>query len=295
MADKIKKILREPLLHFLLLGMAIFIAYGMFSMPSGNEPGKIIITQGELKSMREAYFKTWKRPPTQNEFEGLIRDRVREEVYYREALALGMDKDDIIIRRRLRQKMEFIANDIVKQAEPTDEDLSEFLAKHPELFNVETCYNFRQIYLNPDRHGKSLKQDITRLLSELNQPGSNADFQKMGDASLLPPEMTGATEITMTSQFGEEFKKQLIQSATGRWVGPVSSVYGIHLVRIDKHTEGGVPALPEIRDAVQREWESVRRMEANEKFYGELLKNYTVTIEKPEIVKDEKLSSIVIK
>jgi hypothetical protein len=119
-----KKILCEPLLHFLLLGTAIFVAYSLVSKRTAEEPGKIVISQGQIASIVVGFTRTWQRPPTSEELEGLVRDRVREEVYCHEALALGLDKDDIIIRRRLRQKMEFVTDDVVAQAQPTDDELS---------------------------------------------------------------------------------------------------------------------------------------------------------------------------
>src|SRR5713101_6512661 len=120
MANPMKKLMREPLVHFLLLGAAIFVVYSLVSKGISGEPGKIVVTQGQLASMRVGFTLMWQRPPTSDEVEGLIRDRVREDVYYREALALGLDKDDIIVRRRLRQKMEFVTDDVVARAQPTD-------------------------------------------------------------------------------------------------------------------------------------------------------------------------------
>jgi hypothetical protein len=118
--------------------------------------------------MREGFTRTWQRPPTRAEWEGLIRDRVREEVYYREALAFGLDKDDLIIRRRLRQKMEFVTEDIVAQAQPTADELQKYLRAHPDEFRVEQQFTFRQSYLNPEKHGEHLARDAAQLLAKLN-------------------------------------------------------------------------------------------------------------------------------
>ncbi|MFI5156797.1 MAG: peptidyl-prolyl cis-trans isomerase [Chitinophagales bacterium] len=283
MTNPIKKLLREPLFHFLLLGIAIFAAYGLLSKPAGNEAGKIVITQGELASIREGYINTWQRPPTNEEMEGLVRERVREEVYYQEALALGLDKDDIIIRRRLQQKMEFIAHDIAKQAEPTEAELSEFLAKHPDLFIIEAHFSFRQIYLDSGQRGITLKKEVPGLLSDLNKPGNKISFQKLGDASLLPSEMHNASATEVIGQFGKEFAKKLTKLAVGRWIGPVKSAYGLHLVLLNERKDGGLPSLADVHDAVVREFENARLLAANEKFYQALLKNYSVRIEKQEL------------
>ena len=122
-----KKLIREPFIHFLLLGAAIFLAYHFLSARADNQPGKIVITQGDITSMMIGFSRTWQRPPTREELDGLIRDRVREEVYYREAIAMGLDRDDPVIRRRLQQKLQFVTDDVAAPAEPTDAELSEYL------------------------------------------------------------------------------------------------------------------------------------------------------------------------
>ena len=137
-----KQILKEPLLHFLLLGAAIFAAYGLVSKRSGGEPGKIVVTQGQIAAMAVGFTRTWQRPPTREELEGLIRDRVQEEVYCREAMALGLDKEDTVIRRRLRQKMEFVSDDVAALAEPTDDELNAFLKVHADAFSVQRQFTF---------------------------------------------------------------------------------------------------------------------------------------------------------
>jgi hypothetical protein len=167
----LEKIVREPLLHFLLLGAAIFVVYSMVSRISSGEPGKIVITQGQLESMLDNFTQTRQRPPTEVEWEGLIRDRVRQEVFYREALALDLDKDDLIIRRRLQQKMEFISDGAAAQAQPTDAELSAYLQAHPDLFRVDPRFAFRQVFLNPEKHGKNLARDAAQLLAELKEEG----------------------------------------------------------------------------------------------------------------------------
>ena len=180
-----KRILREPLLHFLLLGAVIFAAYSLVSKHTSGEPGKIVITQGQLESMLDSFTQTRQRPPTQEEWEGLIRDRVRQEVFYREALALGLDKDDLIIRRRLQQKMEFVSDDVAAQAQPTDADLNAYLQAHPDSFRVDQQFTFHQLFLKPDKRGKNLAHDSAQLLAQLNQKGGKTDISKLGDSIML--------------------------------------------------------------------------------------------------------------
>jgi len=277
-----KRLLKEPLLHFLLLGTAIFAAYGLVSKRRSDEPGKIVISEGQIAAMAESFAGTWRRPPGRAELEGLIRDRVQEEVYYREAMAIGLDKDDTIIRRRLRQKMEFLTDDVAALADPTDDELSTYLKTHADTFRVQRQFTFSHVYLNPERHGINLARDTTQLLAQLQQTGDKADVSEMGDSFLLEPKFQSLPAGEVVKQFGEKFATELGKLAPGQWQGPIESGYGVHLVWVSERTEGRVPALAEVRDAVRREWANTRRLEANEKFYQELLKRYVVTIERPK-------------
>ena len=274
-----KRILNEPLFHFLLLGAVIFAAYGLFAKRSSNEPGKIVITQGQIEHLATAFAAAWQRPPTAEELNGLVRDRVREEVYCREAMALGLDKDDTVVRRRLRQKMEFVSDDIAAQAEPSDADLKAYLQAHPDSFRLEQRFTFQQIFLSPQKHGEHLARDAAQLLAQLNQAGGQADPAALGDAFLLEHSFTAALAGEVAKQLGEKFAAKLPELTPGEWRGPVESSYGLHLVFVSERTPGRLPELAEVRDTVRREWEHGRRLEANEKFYQELLKRYTVTVE----------------
>ena len=183
----VKSLLREPLLHFLLLGALIFGAFKFISSET-IEPGKILITQGRIESLEIAFSRTWRRPPTTSELEGLIRDYVREEVFAREAVALGLDKDDTIIRRRLRQKLEFVSEDIAASAEPTDEQLHAYLKAHADAFRGDRRFTFRQVYLNPQQRGANLDRDAAQMLAQLRRSGSKADIATLGDSLMLENE-----------------------------------------------------------------------------------------------------------
>ena len=221
----------------------------------------------------------------------MVRDRVREEVYCREAMALGLDKDDVIIRRRLRQKMEFVSADIADQAQPTDSELGAYLAEHPDKFRVDQQFTFRQLYLNPDKHGENLARDTAQLLAKLKQDGGDAGFAALGDPFMLDSSFTALPSGEATKQFGDKFTAKLGELAPGKWQGPVESGFGVHLVFVSERTRGRLPALADVRDAVRREWDNARRLEANEKFYQDLLKHYTVTIEQPAAKAAEELAA----
>jgi PPIC-type PPIASE domain len=284
------RILREPLLHFVLLGTALFVTYGLVSKPSRDEPGKIVISAGQVASIAESFAATWRRPPTSEELDGLIRDRVQEEVYSREAMALGLDKDDTIIRRRLRQKMEFLTDDVAALAEPTDDELGDYLKAHAEAFRVQRKFTFSQVFLNPERHRENLVRDTAELLAQLRQGGENADLSRLGDSFLLEQKFQSLPASEIAKQFGENFAARLNDLSLGQWEGPIESGYGVHLVRISERTEGRVPELAEVRDAVRREWANARRLKSNEQFYAELLKRYAVTIERVQTPQEKKVA-----
>ncbi len=276
------KILREPLLHFILLGAAIFAAYGFVSRHRTDKPGEIVVTQGTLENIITGFTRTWQRPPTEEELRGQVRDYIREEAAYREALAMGLDRDDTIVRRRLRQKLEFLSDDLATRLEPTDADLQMFLQANPGLFQSEPLFSFRQLYLNPQLHAANLFSDETRLLADLQRQGPNADLNSLGDPFLLAPSFQNVSLTEVRQVFGDQFASTLAALPAGHWQGPVTSGYGVHFVFLSQRTERSLPALAEIRDQVRREWFNTRRTEATEKFYQALLKRYTVKIEPPE-------------
>jgi hypothetical protein len=203
---------------------------------------------------------------------------------------MGLDKDDTIIRRRLRQKMEFVTDDVAALAEPTDEELSAYLKAHADTFRVQRQFTFSQVYLNPERHGENLVRDTAQLLVQLQRAGDKADVSELGDSFLLEHKFQTLSVSEVTKQFGEKFAAKLGELPPNQWQGPIESGYGVHLVWISEHTEGRMPALAEVRDAVRREWANTRRLESNEKFYQELLKRYTVTIERPKPAEEKRIA-----
>jgi PPIC-type PPIASE domain len=279
-----RRLAREPLLHFLLLGAVIFVVWGFRSRDDATRPGAIVVTEARIASLATAFDRVWQRPPTTTELDGLIRDYVREEVMGREAMALGLGRDDTIIRRRLRQKLEFVTEDVAALAEPTEEQLRTYLAEYPDTFRAQARFTFSQVHLDPARRGANLARDVARLLAGLEQAGLRADVSALGDSRMLDHQFVGLPTGDVDRQFGEGFAAKLAALAVGRWHGPIESGYGVHLVLVRERTEGRAPTLEDVRDAVRRAWMNARRQEANENFYQALLRRYTVTVERPPAV-----------
>jgi parvulin-like peptidyl-prolyl cis-trans isomerase-like protein len=278
----IRRLLAEPLLHFLILGAALFATYAILSKGGPSAPDRIVVTQGQIETMAALFARNWQRPPSDEELEGLIRGYVREEVLYREGLALGLDRDDPMIRRRIGQKLEFVAEG-AEAAEPSEEQLQAFLDSHGAAFAAEPRSTFRQVYLDPRRHAKTLAADADRMLVALNRPGGAHDADDLGDPTLLPPRFENAAASEVSKALGSEFATALARLEPGRWQGPLVSGYGAHLVQVTERVEARNPVLAEVRDAVKREWESNRRAEGSEKLYRKLLARYTVILQGPRL------------
>jgi len=269
--------LREPLLHFLVLGVGLFVLFRLASGPGTPGQDEIVVTAGQIDTIVEVFSKIRQRPPSPAELEGLIEEHILEEVLYREALAMGLDEDDTIIRRRLRQKLEFLVDDFAA-AEPTDEQLRALIKDSPEQFREETTVSFSQIFFQESAHDAA-----AALLAEL-RAGAEIDVPTAGDPLPLPSAFDGAPEGDIDALFGQTFKTDLRALDIGAWTGPVVSPYGVHLVRVTERIEGEIPALSEIRETVVREWLAARRQTAQETFFAQLRSQYVISVEFSEWV-----------
>jgi hypothetical protein len=279
--------LREPLVHFLLLGAALFLLDAWLrpaTAPAGQ--GEIVVSEARIRSLAQNFSRTWQRPPTREELDGLVASHVREEVFYREAQALGLDRDDAIIRRRLQQKMEFVSEEAAALARPTDDELTAYLKANPDAFRTEPRATFSQVYLDPRKRGAMLDADAKRLLERLNAPGASTDLARLGDTlMLLDTQYENATQTDLARVFGADFADALVRQPTGKWVGPIPSGYGVHLVRVESLAPGGMPALADVRPLVEREWANAKRQEVAKAFYDKLRAKYRITVRIPDAAK----------
>ena len=282
------RLFREPLFHFLILGAVIFVAHGVITRHKTDKPGEIVVTQGAVENLITGFTRTWQRPPTEDELRGLVTDYIREEAAYREALALGLDRDDMIVRRRLQQKLEFLSDDLATRTQPSDADLQSFLEAHKGMFQTEPLLTFRQIYFNPQLHGVNLHRDASRVLDRLRTPRSHKSEIDAGDPFLLQENFDHISPADLKNTFGEKFASAISALPVGSWQGPIDSGYGAHLVYVAKNTPSRLPDLAEVREQVRRDYFDARRREATEKFYSALLHRYNVRIEPPPGNKEDK-------
>ncbi|MBT8353174.1 MAG: peptidyl-prolyl cis-trans isomerase, partial [Desulfofustis sp.] len=223
-----KRILTEPLVHFLLIGALLFLGFSVFRASDESMDTTIVVTDNDIKVLKADFERTWQRPPREAELEGLLEEKIREEIAYREGLALGLDRDDPYIRRRLRMKLELLLEDISAQASPGDEELQKFLEENREKFRQEPRYSLYQVYLNPSQRKETLQKDAEELLQRLKKGGDEVDPGQIGDSIMLPRAFPLSPATVINRQFGSDFTTQLSDLETGTWHGPIRSGYGIH-------------------------------------------------------------------
>lgn len=270
--------LQEPLVHFIALGAAMFVGFHLWGDP-GAGSSRIVVTSGRIEALATGFLRTWQRAPTDQELKGLIDEFLREELAAREALAMGLDRDDTIIRRRLRQKLEFLAEDTVEAAPPTDAELQAWLDAHPEIYRREPSLAFRQVFLSPNRRGQAVEADALRLRQQLAAAGPDADLEALGDSLMLPRDVALSTRSDIVRLFGSGFAEDILKIEPGVWSGPIRSGYGVHIVLVRRRQDGDVATLADVRSRVERDFLSDRRRRHVDAMYSRLLGRYRVVIE----------------
>ena len=279
--SRFKDIWREPLFHFLLIGALLFLVFDVRQDEDGMAPNRILVDSGQLQQFVARFERTRLRPPTKTELAGLIEGYIRDEVYYREALAMGLDQDDPVVRQRMGLKLKFLLDDLAAEEVPDDELLKAYMQRNPDKFRDESQHSFIHVYLNPDKH-QNLATDIKKALTRLED---GAPPETQGDRMLVEQvfEMVGESEIARV--FGGSFAEQLVKLEAGGWTGPLYSGYGAHLVKMTAKQDERFPALEEIHREVQREYMVGRRQELKDATYQKLREGYEIVVEstaKPE-------------
>ena len=259
-----QRLLREPLVHFLVLGALLFVLYGWVDGSALRSPDEVVVDQARADSLATQFGRLWQRPPTRQELRNLIEDWVREEITYREGVAAGMERDDEAVRRRVVQKMIFLTESMASDV-PSEADLQAWLREHADDYRVAPVYTLQQVYFDPTRHGKDLDR-VVEAASEQLQRNPQAD---VGDGIMLPVKLKQVSTDEVARIFGTRFSEALATLPGGRWSGPVASGFGVHLVRIDARTPGRVPPLAEVRQAVERDLLHARSQQANDEIYQE--------------------------
>jgi hypothetical protein len=279
-----KKLFKEPLLHFLLLGAALFAlnAWRAKERPADAAAPRIEVTAAVIEQLRTASERQFARAPNAEELRGLVMAHIREEVFYREALALGLDRDDMIVRQRLAQKMEFLTGDIAGAAEPANAVVREFFEKNAARYAKSGRVSFRHVYFSKEKRGARAEEAATEALAALAQGASD---ESLGDPFLHGFEFAEREQDDVIAAFGREFAEKLAAQPTGEWSGPVVSSYGLHLVRVEARMEPRAVKFNEVRETVLRDFHDERRRTANSEIFGKLRERYQVTVDEAALAK----------
>jgi hypothetical protein len=268
--------LKEPLLHFAVLGFGLFALYRLVSADTAASPQEILVDAPRIESLAEQFVRTWRRPPTAEELDGLVQSYVRDEVLYREGLALGLDRDDPVIRSRIRLKMEVLGDGA--EIEVSDAELQAWLHANSDRYAAPARYDLRQAFFDPARRGTRLEADLQAALRSLEETAA-ADAAAFGDATLLPAELRDVTRMDIEGQFGEELAAAMADAPLARWFGPVRSAYGVHVVRIELRQQAKPATLAEVRAAVERDVQYARSAAAADALFERLRARYVIRIE----------------
>jgi parvulin-like peptidyl-prolyl isomerase len=276
----LKRWISEPLVQFVLIGALIFALY---SLPGNQARSKtnnrINITAGEIEQLRAMFIKTRLRAPTEEELRGLIDASIQEEVFYREALAMGLDKDDTIVKRRLAQKLEFLTEDLSALDTPTDAQLAAFLAEHAERYQVPSRVSFVHVYFSTEKRGKRAEQDAKNDLVRLRAGSQAQSLDNMGDMFLLEYAYREAMPAEIEKVFGQSFAEDLLKLPEREWHGPLVSGYGLHLVKVDERQSAQAAALHAVREQVKRDWLDAQRRQMMQGALSKMRTRYQVVVD----------------
>lgn len=274
------KLLKEPLLHFFFAGATLFAAYALVhraSTPPTVSLHQVRIGEADVRWAAETWRRQWQRSPSPEELRGLVRDLLKEEVLAREALELGLDKDDAVVRRRLAQKMTFLIEDTSRLEEPGEDELRQFYAAHLQEFRREARISFTQVFFDRARAGADA--NARQTLIELAGARDGTFVGDKGDQLLIEPDVRDADEASIAAQFGKDFAHAVFALPPGTWNGPIESAYGLHLVRVSAIASTEHQPFPAVRDRVLDRWREVQRQEAGKRYFDELFNKYEIVID----------------
>jgi hypothetical protein len=273
------KLLREPLVHFLAAGTLLFAAYGWLGSEGDSGPAdrRVVVGEREAAWLAETWQRQRQRPPSAEELQGLLADYLREELLAREARALELDRDDTVVRRRLAQKMEFLLADTASRAEPADDDLRRLYEAGADRFAEPATTSFEQVFVRADEGEERAASRARELLAALAADGGRG-FAELGDPTLLPAAVEAADEAAIAAQFGAEFARAVAGLSPGAWHGPVTSAFGVHLVRVTARHDARPRRFEEARPELVAEWHRERDEAAQREYFAGLLREYEIEV-----------------
>jgi peptidyl-prolyl cis-trans isomerase C len=279
----LQKAIREPLVHFLLIGFVVFVVYGVLNHgKSANISHQIVLTLDDMKQLDASFVSQWSRQPTAQEFNGLLESFVRQEILYREGLAMGLDKDDTIVKRRMAQKMEFLSEDVAAAHEPTTRELQEWFAKNSQQLALPGRATFRHLFFGFDRRGQKAQTDADSALARISGlPEDSPIAMSQADPFMFQNYYADRDPEQLAKEFGPDFAAAIFKLKAGSWQGPIESAYGWHLIWIESATPGRIPSFVEIQDDVKTAWLADQKAEQWRMSYAKLRAQYDVVVLQP--------------
>ena len=285
MSNSVTRLFKEPLIQFLLIGACIYGAYGLFAPPEESDlDTTVVVDANRINGFVAQWSSRWNRPPTKEELDGLVNSYVREEILYRQAVAMGLDEDDPVTRRRMAQRLEFLTSDLALVVEPDEAELERYFQDNIDQFRAPDLISFIQVFFDPDARDDNTLDDANEVLAELKTAGvPNPETLQAGDSFMLPGYFESATELEVRKRLGGGFTESLIELEPGVWHGPVLSGFGVHLVYVFEKVQASTPVLADVRPQVLEAWQREQMDTFNKKFYEGLKDRYTVIVEDDEL------------
>jgi peptidyl-prolyl cis-trans isomerase C len=279
------RLLKEPLIQFLLIGACIYGAYGLFApAEEGNTDATVLVDVNRINSFVAQWQARWNRPPTQQELDGLINSYIREEILYRQAVALGLAEDDPVTRRRMAQRLEFLTSDLARVVEPEEGELQQYLQENMAQFRQPDRLSFIQVFFDPDKRDATTLDDASAALAQLREEGvPNPETLQAGDQAMLPNYFAAQSELEIRTRLGGGFVEAMVALEPGQWQGPILSGFGVHLVYVYERVAVPPPVLADVRPEVLEALNASRTADFNEKFYEALKARYQIIIEDKDL------------
>jgi peptidyl-prolyl cis-trans isomerase C len=268
---------RDPLVHFLLIGGLLFAVLSWFGAPPPADPElePITITADQVAEIERSAALLQGREPTRAELERLVRDAIRDEVYYRRAIELGLDANDDVVRQRLIEKMRYVTENTA-DPEPPEADLKAYFASHADRFRIPELVSFDQVFFSPRERGESARSDAEEALEALRD---GADPARFGDRTPLDSRFEAADPDRVRVLFGEELTQAVFSAAVGEWLGPIESDFGWHVVRVIERSQARDPEFAEVEDAVRRTYADDRLAAANAAAFDAMRRHFDIAVQ----------------
>lgn len=281
MSNRVTRLFTEPLVQFLIIGACIYGAYAFFGTPEEDfRDTRVHVDSARINGFISEWESRWNRPPTRDEIDGLIQSYIKEDVLYRQAVAMGLNEDDPITRRRMAQKLEFLTSDLAMMVQPAEGELEKYFSENSEAYRAPDRMTFSQVFFDPDSRGNKTLEDAEKALAELKAAGApTEESMQVGDGFMLQRDFVSVTGMEAARQMGSGFVEAVVQLEPGAWHGPVLSGYGVHLVYLYSYEKSPPPVFEDVQAAVLENWQQEQREKFNADFLENLKTRYEIVID----------------